>query len=168
MRLTIAAAMLAGLTVTAAAQMIGPGMAPPGVAPGGQRLPPCYNEFTPIRSEAERRAALLQVAMKKKVPREEACRLIKSFAEAEAKVVKFIQTNAQWCGIPADAAGVMQKNHARTIQTQNQVCAAGAAGPARPTGPGLSEALGTSRGVIEPGAQQNGTFDTLTGNVLTR
>lgn len=167
MRLTIAAAVLAGLTVSAAAQMIGPGMAPPGVAPNGQRLPPCFNEFTPIRAEAEKRAGVLQAAMKKKVPREEACKLIKSFAEAEAKIVKFIQTNAQWCGIPPEAAGVMKTNHARTLKTQEQVCSV-AAGPARPTGPGLSEALGTTRGAVEPGAPQNGTFDTLTGNVLTR
>ena len=44
-------------------------------------------------------------------------------------------------------------------------------GAPRPTGPGLSEALGTTRipgTTLDPLAPQSGTFDTLTGNILTK
>jgi hypothetical protein len=165
----IAAAMLIGLTVSAAAQMMGPGMPMPGAAPQ-QQMPPCFNDFAPLRNEAEKRGIALKNAIQKKVSREEACTLIKSYAAAEAKVVKFIQANASWCGIPAQAADQMKANHTRTLHTQSQICAVGAAGPAKPAGPGLSDALGTTRsgGALDPLAPQSGTLDTLTGNVLAR
>jgi hypothetical protein len=171
--LPVAATLFLGLTITAAAQMLGPGMNMPGfnTAPPPQQqqqAPPCMQEFAPIRQEAEKRANALKVAMQKKVPREEACNLIKRFSEAEAKVVKYVTTNAQQCRIPPDAVAQMKGNHDRTAKMQTQVCAAGA-GPVRPTGPGLSDALGTSRGgTLDPLAPQSGGLDTLTGNVLAR
>jgi hypothetical protein len=64
----------------------------------------------------------------------------------------------------------MAQNHARTLKTVQGVCSS-AGGPAKPTGPGLSEALGTTRipgTTLDPLAPQSGTFDTLTGNVLGR
>ena len=65
----------------------------------------------------------------------------------------------------------MASNHARTLKTVTNVCSGQAGGPARPTGPGLSEALGTARPTARPSirlAPHSGTFDTLTGNVLSR
>jgi hypothetical protein len=180
--LPVAAAMVVGLTMSAAAQMLGPGMGYPGAGggapnwnnapaappPGQQQLPPCFNEFSPIREEAEKRANMLKAAMQKKVPREEACKLIKNFSAAEAKVVRFVTTNAQQCGIPPQAVGQMKSNHDRTVKMETQVCNA-AAGPQRPTGPGLSEALGMTRGgTLDTTAPQTGGLDTLTGNVLAR
>jgi hypothetical protein len=165
----IAAIAVLGLTLSAAAQMIGPGMPMPGQAPPQQ--PPCFAEFKPLRDEAEKRGLTLKNAIQKKVSREEACTLIKSYSAAEAKVVKFIQTNASWCGIPAEAANSMKANHARTLQSEKQVCSGGGAagGPAKPTGPGLSDALGTTRaGSLDPLAPNSGTLDTLTGNVLAK
>ena len=84
-------------------------------------------------------------------------------------MIKFITANSQRCGIPPEAANQMKANHARTMKTQNQICSV-AGGPARPTGPGLSEALGTTRqgAGLDPTAPQSGTLDTLTGNVLSR
>jgi hypothetical protein len=140
----------------------------PAAPPPQQQMPPCFNEFAPLRGEAEKRANVLKAAMEKKVAREEACSLIKRFAEAEAKVVKFIKANAQSCGIPPQAITQMKSNHERTMKMQTQVCSA-SAGPAKPTGPGLSEALGTARGgTLDPLAPQSGGLDTLTGNVLSR
>jgi hypothetical protein len=169
----IAALMIAGMTVSAAAQFLAPGLPPPGAAPPPQQqqLPPCFKDFAPLRAEAEKRGLVLKAGIEKKVSREEACVLFKRYSEAEAKVVKFVQTNGFTCNIPAEAATSMKANHARTLKTQNQVCAVGTAGPPRPTGPGLSEALGTTRspgGSIDPLAPQSGTLDTLTGNVLSR
>jgi hypothetical protein len=166
----IAAIAVLGLTVSAAAQMIGPGMPMPGQAPQ-QQLPPCFAEFKPLRDEAEKRGLALKTAVQKKVSREEVCTLIKSYSAAEGKVVKFIQTNAGWCGIPAEAASSMKANHVRTQQSEKQVCSGGgmAGGAPKPTGPGLSDALGTTRGgSLDPLAPNSGTLDTLTGNVLAK
>ena len=176
--LPVAATLFLGLTFGAAAQMLGPGMGFPGAGGGGfntappppqqQQEPPCFREFAPMRAEAERRANVLKAAMQKKVPREEACTHIKFFAAQEAKVVKYVTTNAQSCGIPAEAVKQMRANHDRTLKAQTQVCSQNA-GPAKPTGPGLSEALGTIRGgTLDTTAPQSGALDTLTGNVLAR
>jgi hypothetical protein len=169
----IATLMLVSLAAGAKAQMLGAGMPMPGAAPPPQQqLPPCFNEFAPLRAEAEKRMNTLKAAMEKKVTREEACVLFKSFTAAESKVVKFVTTNAQACGIPPEAATQLKANHSRTVKTQNQVCnGGGIAGVQKPSGPGLSEALGTTRapgGALDPLAPQSGTMNTLTGNVLAR
>src|SRR5437763_4109231 len=155
----IAALLFAGLTASAAAQFLGPGMPMPGQAPQGQQqAPPCFKDFAPLRAEAEKRGLLVKAAMEKKVSREEACSLLKRYSEAEGRVVKFIKDNASSCGIPDQAATQMKSNHDRTLKTVHQVCSV-AAGPARPTGPGLSEALGTTRsGTLDPLAPNNGTL----------
>jgi hypothetical protein len=102
------------------------------------------------------------------VPREEACGFVKSFSAAEAKLVKFVSTNAQSCGIPAQTISQMKAQHDRTMKAQTQICSQ-EAGPAKPSGPGLSEALGTARGsTLDPLAPHSGGLDTLTGNVLAR
>jgi hypothetical protein len=180
--LPVAATMFLGLTFGAAAQMLGPGMGFPGagsgmpgfntapVAPPPQQRsePPCFAEFAPMKAEAEKRANALKAAMQKKVPREEACGFVKSFAAAEAKLVKYVTTNAQTCGIPPEAVKQMKSNHDRTVKAQTQICSQNA-GPAKPSGPGLSEALGTARGgTLDPLAPQSGGLDTLTGNVLAK
>ena len=181
--LPVAATLFLGLTFGAAAQMLGPGMGFPGAGGAGmpgfntapaappQQQPrenPCFREFTPLKAEAEKRAQTLKAAMEKKVAREEACGHIKSFAAAESKVVKYVTTNAQTCGIPPDAVKQMRSNHDRTLKAQTQVCSQNA-GPPKPTGPGLSEALGTARGsTLDKSAPQSGALDTLTGNVLAR
>jgi hypothetical protein len=169
----ITALMIAGLTASASAQFLAPGMPMPGQAPPQQQQqqPPCFKDFQPLKAEAEKRGLALKAAIQRKVSREEACGMMKQYSAAEAKIVKFLQTNAQWCGIPPQAADQMKANHARTLQSEHQICTQGAGGAPRPTGPGLSEALGTTRAPgmnIDPLAPQSGTLDTLTGNVLTK
>jgi hypothetical protein len=148
-----------------------PMSAAPGAPPG---QPPCFNDFVPLRQEAEKRAGAIQAAAKRKAPREELCKLFKNFAEAEVKVVKFVSTNQQWCGIPPQAVEQMKQNHGKTVSTRDKICSGEGGpvmggGPPRPSGPGLSEALGTSR-LPTPNTSTGraGTFDTLTGNVLAR
>ena len=177
--LPVAATVFFGLTVGAAAQMMGPGMGFPGAGAGmpgfgaapppqQQQEPPCFRDFAPMKAEAEKRAMALKAAMKKKVPREEACGFVKSFSAAEAKLVKFATANAQSCGIPPQAVTQMKSQHDRTLKAQTQICSQ-EAGPAKPSGPGLSEALGTTRGgTLDPLAPQSGGLDTLTGNVLAK
>lgn len=167
----ITALIIAGMTVSAAAQMMGPGMMMPGQMPQQQQVPPCYAEFQPLKNDAETRGKAIQAAAsrKQKASREEICELFKSYSAAEGRMLRFITANSQKCGIPPDAATTMKQNHSRTLKQQNQICNV-AAGPARPTGPGLSEALGTTRmgAGLDPTAPQSGTLDTLTGNVLAR
>ncbi len=136
-------------------------------APGGQ--PPCFNDFLPLRKEAEERAAVIRAGMEKKAERAELCQAFKNFAVAEEKVVKFIETNSVWCGVPPEAVKQMKANHTKTIKTRNQVCNAALPAAAAPRPPSLSDALNTPR---IPDASTTkagrGTFDTLTGNPLTR
>ncbi len=173
--LLLAGATMLVLGVNAGAQMMGPGMMGPGMMgpgmapPGAQQTPPCMSEFAPLRTEAEKRAGAIKAGIDKKVPREDICNLFKRFSEAEARVVKFLKEKQAACGVPADAVKQVSANHAKTVKTRDQICAAGPA-VARPTGPGLSEALGTARGPGGPqdSAPAGGTFDTLTGNVLSR
>ena len=172
----LAALMITGLAASAPAQMMGPGMYMPGQStfPQQQRPqePPCFRDFAPLKAEAEKRGLAVKTATerKDKPPREEVCTLLKRYSEAEAKIVNFIKTNASQCGIPPEAGVSMAQNHARTLKTVQGVCSGGGTA-AKPTGPGLSEALGTTRGLgttLDPLAPHSGTFDTLTGNVLSR
>jgi hypothetical protein len=156
-----AALMLTGLA--GAAAQFGP---PP--QQQQQQQPPCFNDFMPLRNEAEKRGLAIQAASKRKAPPTEVCGLFKRFAEAEAKYVKYAETNATWCGIPDDAVKQMKANHSQTLKIRERVCMA-AANPPRPRGPSLGDALGTT---TVPDASTTrtgrGTFDTLTGNPLTR
>ena len=173
MRVAPIAAALVGMTVSAGAQFMAPGMPPPGFgAPQQQQqAPPCFREFAPLKAEAEKRGLAVKTATEKKdkASREEVCALMKRYSQAEAAILKFIKANAASCGIPAEAETQMKANHGRTLKTVTHVCST-AGGPARPTGPGLSEALGTARSgsILDPTAPQSGTLDTLTGNVLSR
>src|SRR5947209_2029881 len=125
LRFALPALLTIGFTASAAAQFLAPGMPMPGQVPQQQQqLPPCYAQFQPIKAEAEKRGLVLKAAIEKKVSREEACTLIKSYSAAEAKLVKFIQDNAQSCGIPNEAATQMKANHSRTLKTQTHVCSA--------------------------------------------
>jgi hypothetical protein len=157
--LPLAAALLVTGITGAAAQF---------APPPAQQQPPCFREFMPLRNEAEKRGNAIQAASKRKAPREEICGLFKRFAEAEAKYVKYAETNSTWCGIPAEAVKQMKASHSHTLKIRHQVCNVAAA-PARPRGPSLGEALGTTA-VPSPSTTRTGrgTYDTLTGNPLTR
>ena len=149
-----------------------PGMMPGGF-PGGQaptQAPPCMAEFTPLRTETEKRAATLKAAAGKHASPQEICQLFTRFIEAELRVVKLMEKNAATCGIPAQVVSVSKGNHTRTIETKDKVCAAatGAANEAR-RGPGLGDALGV-RAFPTPDSTSTGagTLDSLSGNPLKR
>lgn len=168
-RLAVAAAvMFAGLGSLAQAQMMmGPGMQMPGAQPQG--VPPCVAEFVPLREEAQKRGMAIKAAADRKAPREELCSLFKRFADAEAKVLKYVTVNKAACNIPDQAAVDLKSNHSKTLVMRQRVCATGGpegGGPQRPTGPGLSEALGTQRLPLDSPTSGRGTFDTLSGSAI--
>lgn len=180
----VTTASLIALTLSAGAQMMGPGMMGPGMggpgagAPGPgfgappqqQQMPPCVKDFMPLRNEAEKRAGALKAVMQKKPTREEACAAFKTFSGAESRVVAYVKKNGEWCGIPADAVKAMAANHAKTMQAQKQICDGGgfAGGAPKPSGPGLSEALGTNRPIGSIDSGSSGALNTLSGNALSR
>ena len=164
-------------------------MAPPGGAarpapqaaappPGSEQEPPCFKEFMSLRQEAQKKASLINAAKDRNPPptREEMCQTVKTFAAAEAKVIKYVVDNQASCGIPGEAITQMKAGQAQTVKFRTAVCTGGGAagGPAAakapaPAVPKLSDELGMrSIGAPTGGASGRGTFDTLTGNALER
>lgn len=148
----------------------GPGPAAgPGMGPGPSAgIPPCMQQFLPLRAEAEKRAGVLQAGINKKKPPPELCHLFRSFSDAEAKVVKYATANQAGCGIPPDAVATMKKNHTKTNEVRDKVCSV-AEKPAQPQGPNLGEALGFGGApTAETTRAGTGTLDSLSGNPLAR
>jgi hypothetical protein len=142
---------------------------PPSGGPAGGEA--CMKGFVPLREDAEKRGLLIKAASERRAPPDEACKLIKNFAAAETKMIKYIETNAAKCGIPPQIGDQLKKGHANTEKMQNQVCNVAQQAANRPAaGPSLSDVLGTSAALPEAQTVKKGgsTFDTLNGNVLTR
>ncbi|HEX8810082.1 MAG TPA: hypothetical protein VF760_13930 [Xanthobacteraceae bacterium] len=81
---------------------------PPGAGPpGGVQC----NDFAKITAEAQKRSALVAAALKSKADRKEVCTLMTSFVSAEGNVVKFLQDNKVWCGVPDQIVTISKTNH---------------------------------------------------------
>jgi hypothetical protein len=119
-------------------------------------------EFTKLREEVEKKGMAAKAAGQKKVGREEMCKYVSSYADAEAKWVKFTVSNIQTCGIPPQIADQLKQVHSNTEQTKQKICAAGPAAAA----PSLSDALMSTRTTTTESTKSgSGTFDTLTGTI---
>jgi hypothetical protein len=127
-------------------------------------------EIKPLLSEAEEKGkAIKAAAATKKQP--VVCQAFKNLAAAEGKLIKYFDDHGTECGIPPDAMKARRGNYAKIVEVRTKVCDTAAA-PA-PRAPSLSDALGTSRipsipSDAAPAAKKGSTFDTLTGNSLTR
>jgi hypothetical protein len=132
----------------------------------------CMNSFVPLREDAEKRGKMIKAAGDRHAPPDEACKLIKSFSQAEIKMIKYVEANTNKCGIPPQVTEQLKNGHKNTEKMQNQVCSVAQQAQQRgPAGPSLSEVLGSSAALPEATttAKKGGsTFDTLNGNVLTR
>lgn len=123
----------------------------------------------PLREAVQKDGMAVKAAIDKKADRAEVCTRLKKFTASEAKFVKYMDSNAGWCGIPQDALKQVKEGHKRSSALRDKACASGGvAGP--PPGPGLSDALGTSRAptIADPSKPSRGTFDTLSGSALAR
>jgi hypothetical protein len=132
---------------------------------------PCQDEFMELQKEREQRGLALKQAQGRKPERAEFCGLIKTYSAVESKVVKFMETNNVWCGIPPQAVEQIKTVHAGTQKALKTVCSGGpgpgSGGPPPP--PSLSDVLGTSRVPDSTSTRPGrGTLDTLTGNPLGR
>lgn len=147
------------------------------IAAGGRSLDaqaqqnPCQAEFDPLRNDLQAKGNALQIAGKKKATAKELCARLTSYANAEAKVLRFFETKGQECNIPANAADGLKKSRERTIEMRTKICAAATQQTPAPPPPsqGLSGALTTGTGATPETPQSGGgIFDTLSGNVLQR
>jgi hypothetical protein len=137
---------------------------------GGGAEPSCMPEFTKLREDFEKKGRAAKAVMEHKPSREEACKQIMTVYAAEAKWVKFTEANVAGCGIPRGVADQLKTMHEHTEQLRKNVCAPGPAAAAGPSGPSLSDALGTSRLPVPETTKSGGgsTLDTLSGNVLQK
>jgi hypothetical protein len=143
------------------------GAAPPSQAGADE----CMKAFLPLREEAERRGKLIKAAGDRKASADEACKLIKNFGQAEIKMIKYVETNAAKCGIPPDIGAQLKNGHKNTEGMQTKVCGIAQQQQQKgPSGPSLSEVLGSSASLPEASAAKKGgsAFDTMNGNALTR
>jgi hypothetical protein len=172
--LPLVAALVAFPMHYAAAQFGGmPGM-PGSAGPGGgfgaapAAPPPACQALLKLRDETQKHGAAIQAANERKATVQVACRLFKTFIASEAKLIKGLEENSQVCGVPADLPKQMKTSHARIVEVGKEVCERAAQG-ARPVGPSLSDVLGASPNVPADNSKRGySTFDTLTGNALTR
>jgi hypothetical protein len=151
--------------------MGGAGFAPPPQAPTAGGSDACMKGFVPLREDAERRGKLIKAASDRKASPDEACKLIANFGAAEVKMIKYIETNAQKCGIPPQIADQLKAGHKNTEQMREKVCgvAQQMVQQKAAAAPSLSEALGSISAPEAQSTRKGGsTFDTLNGNVLSR
>ncbi len=147
---------------------------------GGMMAPPpqaggpgddCMKGFMSLREEAEKRGKLIKAASDRHAAPDEACKLIRSFGQAEIKMISYVETHTAKCGIPSQVADQLKTGHRNTETLQTKVCTVAQQGQMRgPAGPSLSEVLGSSAALPEATSVKKGgsTFDTLNGNVLER
>ena len=131
----------------------------------------CMKGFMPLREEAEQRGKLIKAASDRHAPPDEACKLIGNFGQAEIKMIKYVESHAAKCGIPPQISDQLKAGHKNTETMQKKVCAVAQQMQQRgPSGPSLSDVLGSSAALPEATPEKKGgsTFDTLNGNVLTR
>lgn len=125
---------------------------------------PCA-QFQPLTEVARKRGEALGAAQKHHPDRKEMCTLVSQFSVAEGAVVKFLETNQNWCGVPPEAVKAAKATHEKTLKFREVVCA-----PApQPKIPTLSDAIGTPKlDTAKNTKTGHGTFDTLTGNPLAK
>jgi len=131
------------------------------------QAPSQCNAFIPLRDDAQQKAAAVRAATEHKAERKEVCVLVTRFATAEAAVVKFLETNKTWCGIPDEAVKAAKTGHERTLKFRTVACSEAPA--AQPKAPTLSDAIGTPS--VDSAANTKtgrGTLDTLNGNPLAK
>jgi hypothetical protein len=131
-----------------------------------QEMPPCVQEFFKLRDEAEKKAAAIKTANERKASPKEACVLFTAFSASQAKMLKFVNENGQWCGIPPNVIEQIKQGTAKVNEIRTKVCQVAAAPQQRPQGPSLSDALNAPVPDANNIKTGRGTFDTLTGSPL--
>jgi hypothetical protein len=141
----------------------GAGMMSP-MGPGGGQAPPCFTEFTKLRTEVEKHGAAAKAANEQHVAREELCKVFTNLSSSMTKWARFTAAKAKECGIPPDAVKQIKGQDEHLVKLQKTVCSGG--GPAAPS---LAEALGTDKLPLDDienekkKVKRGGVLDSLTG-----
>ena len=112
-----------------------PAAQPPSVAGQGNSTPSadeCKNEFAPLRDEAERRGKLIKDASARHARADEACNLIRSYVEAEIKMIDFVEAQATACAVPASILEQLKGSYRTTEALQTRICNAARQPQTRP------------------------------------
>ncbi len=140
----------------------GPPAGPPPAGPQAQ----CA-QFPRLSAEAKKRADAVQAAINAKVDRKQVCALMTTFVASEGTVLKFLEDNKTWCGVPDQAIAASKANHEKSVKFKTMACNTDGPPPQKP--PTLSDAIKTpSVNSATNTKTGRGTFDTLTGNPLAR
>jgi hypothetical protein len=160
----------ASFPVNGVAPIVGAGLGPPSAPTQAGPSAACMDGFLPLRQEAEKRGKLIKAASDRHASPQEACKLIKNYSQAEAKMIQYVESHMVKCGIPAEVSTQLKAGHKNTEITETKVCNVAEQRQAGPAGPSLSEVLGSAAALPEASPVKKGgsTFDTLNGNVLTR
>jgi hypothetical protein len=164
------AIVIVGATIPYAGAQFGgmpgmPGSGPPGAGFGPpQGPPPKCQALLSIRDELQKHGQAISTANDKKADVKVACSLFRKYLATEAKMIKMLEVDGPGCGAPAQVLQQVRGSHAKAQQIGKQVCDAAARGPA-PSGPTLSDALGTTPALPNTREKKGaGTFETMTGN----
>jgi len=109
----------------------------------------------------------VRTAIQHKAERKDICVLVQRFYTAESSVIKFLEDNKTWCGIPEEAIKAAKENHEHTLKFRTAACTEAPAAKPRP--PSLSDAIGTPS--VDTGNNTKtgrGTLDSLNGNPLAK
>lgn len=133
-----------------------------------QQKPACITKIESYKDAAEKSADAIKNAQKKRPSPAEGCKLFTNFSKAFTSYVNYLAKEGKECGVPPEAVPALKKELTAINGTKKKVCDVAA----RPPGPppaSLSNALnGPLSAPSEKPKQGRNTFDTLTGNVLTR
>jgi hypothetical protein len=156
--------MTRGLTVTIAVLAFGAAFGA-GVSTGWAQSQ--CDQFPKLNEEAQKRGGAVQAALKAKADRKQICNLMTTFVTSEAAVIKFLEDNKTWCGVPEQAITMSKANHEKSMKFRTAACTEEVA--AKPRVPTLSDAIKTPSVDSATNTKTGrGTFDTLTGNPLSR
>jgi hypothetical protein len=132
-----------------------------------QAPPPQCNAFSGLRDDAQKKAIAVRTAIQQKSERKDICVLVQRFASAEESVIKFLEQNKTWCGIPDVAITGAKTNHEQTLKFRTAACTEAPAAKPRP--PSLSDAIGTPSVDTQSNTKTGrGTLDSLNGNPLAK
>jgi len=125
------------------------------------------NSFVKLRDDAQQKALAVRTAVQNRSERKDICTLVQRYYAVESTVVKFLEDNKTWCGIPDSAIKSAKDNHEHTLKFRTAACTEAPA--AKPRAPSLSDAIGTPS--VDTGANTKtgrGTLDSLNGNPLAK
>lgn len=96
---------------------------PPSAPPlSGVTVSECAKDFIPLREDAEKKGKMIKAASERHASPVEACKVVGSYSDAEAKLMKYVETNAAECGIPGSVMEQLKAGHRNTERLKEKVC----------------------------------------------